>query len=142
MLWVSHLQDTSNQFLQHTRKPTASVPQAAESGTRMVFSDCSFSECCDWCLQYQTCKTVQEPALHTQVICLIEFLLFFCIQRLWPCSTRAAGQIEPIIGSSTQTEKSQPQGKWIMPETRLTMFPVLSVDQRVGISLSALETDY
>ena len=33
-----------------------------------------------------------------------------------------------------QTEKSRHAGQWIMPETRLTEFPVLSVDQRVRIS--------
>ena len=36
-------------------------------------------------------------------------------------------------------EKSQTEG--IMPETMFTAFPVLSVDPRVGISLSALEID-
>ena len=42
-----------------------------------------------------------------------------------------------------QTEISQPEGKRIMPETRITSFPALSVDPRVGISGSALETgDY
>ena len=40
-----------------------------------------------------------------------------------------------------QTEKSQPKGKWRMPETRFTEFPALSVDLRVGISQSASETD-
>ena len=40
-----------------------------------------------------------------------------------------------------QTEKSQPEGKWIMPETRLTEFLALSVDPRVGISRSASEND-
>ena len=40
-----------------------------------------------------------------------------------------------------QTEKSQPEGKRIMPETRFTEFPALSVDPRVGISQSASETD-
>ena len=40
-----------------------------------------------------------------------------------------------------QTEKSQPEGKRIMPETRFTEFPALSVDPRVGISRSASETD-
>ena len=33
-----------------------------------------------------------------------------------------------------QTEKSQPDGKWIMPETRFTEFAALSVDPKVGIS--------
>ena len=37
-------------------------------------------------------------------------------------------------------EKSQPEDKWIMPETRFTEFPALSVDPRVGTSQSALET--
>ena len=43
--------------------------------------------------------------------------------------------------SLMQTEKSQPEGKRIMPETRFTSFPALSVDPRVGISRSASETD-
>ena len=43
--------------------------------------------------------------------------------------------------SLLQTEKSQPEGKRIMPETRFTEFTTLSVDQRVGISRSAAATD-
>ena len=43
--------------------------------------------------------------------------------------------------SLMQTEKSQPEGKRIMPETKFTEFPALSVDPRVGISRSASETD-
>ena len=39
-----------------------------------------------------------------------------------------------------QTEKSQPEGKRIMPETRFTELPALSIDPRVGIYWSALET--
>ena len=39
--------------------------------------------------------------------------------------------------SPMQTEKSQPEGKGIMPERRFTEFPALSVDSRVGISRSA-----
>ena len=33
-------------------------------------------------------------------------------------------------------EKSQPEGKRIMPETRFTEFPAVSVDPRVNISRS------
>ena len=43
-----------------------------------------------------------------------------------------------------KTEKFQPEGKRdkrIMPETRFTVFPALSVDPRVGISRSAFEID-
>ena len=40
-----------------------------------------------------------------------------------------------------QTEKSQPEGKRIMLETRFTEFPALSVDPRVGISLSTSDPD-
>ena len=40
-----------------------------------------------------------------------------------------------------QTEKSQPEGTRIMPETRVQEFLALSVDPRVGISRSASETD-
>ena len=46
------------------------------------------------------------------------------------------GEIESII--SLQTEKSQPKGKWIMPEIRFTEFPALSVDPRVRVSWSAM----
>ena len=40
-----------------------------------------------------------------------------------------------------QTEKSQPEGQRIMPETRFTDFSALSVDPRVGIFPSASETN-
>ena len=40
-----------------------------------------------------------------------------------------------------QIEKSLPEGKRIMPDTRFTEFPALPVDPRVGISRSASETD-
>ena len=43
--------------------------------------------------------------------------------------------------SLMQTEKTQPEGKRIMPEIRFTEFPALSVDSRVWISRSASETD-
>ena len=43
--------------------------------------------------------------------------------------------------SPMQTEKSELEGKWIMPETRFTEFPALSVDPWVGISPSASESD-
>ena len=45
------------------------------------------------------------------------------------------------LRSLMQTEKSKPEGKRIMPETRFTDFPALSVDSRVGISRSASKTD-
>ena len=40
-----------------------------------------------------------------------------------------------------QPEKLQPQGEWILPETRFTEFPALSLDLGVRISRSASETD-
>ena len=40
-----------------------------------------------------------------------------------------------------QIEKSQPSGQRILPETRLASFPALSVNPRVGISLSAFKAD-
>ena len=43
--------------------------------------------------------------------------------------------------SAMQTEKPQPEGERIMPETRFTEFPALSVDPRVDIFRSALDTD-
>ena len=44
-------------------------------------------------------------------------------------------------GSPMQTERSQTEGNRIMPEAMFTEFSALSVDPRVGISWSALETD-
>ena len=43
--------------------------------------------------------------------------------------------------SRMQIEKSQPEGKRIMPETRFTKFQALSVDLRVWISGSAMKAD-
>ena len=43
--------------------------------------------------------------------------------------------------SPMQSEKSKPEGKLIILETRFTKFPALSIDPRVGISRSASETD-
>ena len=43
--------------------------------------------------------------------------------------------------SSMEIENSQPEGKRVMPQTRFTEFPALSVDPRVGFSRSALETN-
>ena len=43
--------------------------------------------------------------------------------------------------SLMQNEKSQLEGKWIMPETRFTEFLSLSLDLRVVISQSASETN-
>ena len=40
-----------------------------------------------------------------------------------------------------QTEKSQPEGTRIMPETRFTEYPALPIDLRVGISRSASVSD-
>ena len=42
--------------------------------------------------------------------------------------------------SPMQTEKSEPECKRIMPETRFTEFLALTVDPRIGMSQSALET--
>ena len=42
--------------------------------------------------------------------------------------------------SPMQTEKSEPGREQIMPETRFTSFPSLSVDPRGGISRSAFLT--
>ena len=40
-----------------------------------------------------------------------------------------------------QTEKSQPEDQLMLPETKFTKFPALSIDPRVGISRSASERD-
>ena len=54
-------------------------------------------------------------------------------------------QLKEINGiyyqSPMQTEKSRPDGKRIMPETRFIEFPALSFSLKVGISRSASETD-
>ena len=51
-------------------------------------------------------------------------------------------QINRIYHRSLKlTKKSQSEGKRIMPETRFIEFPALSVDVRVGFSLSASEID-
>ena len=42
-------------------------------------------------------------------------------------------QIESIIGLWCRQNKPQPEGERVMPETRFTEFPALSVDLRVGI---------
>ena len=44
--------------------------------------------------------------------------------------------------SPMQTEKSQPEGKRILPETRFNQFPALSVDSWTEIFRSASETVY
>ena len=56
-----------------------------------------------------------------------------------PCISAETNRI--YHRSSMQTEKSQPEGKRIMPETRFTDFPALSVDPRIGISWSTSETN-
>ena len=43
--------------------------------------------------------------------------------------------------SLMQTEKFQPEGKWIMQKTRFAKFLAFYVDLRVGISRSTSETD-
>ena len=43
--------------------------------------------------------------------------------------------------SLMKTEKSRSEGKRIMPETRFTEFPALSVDPKVWISRSASKTN-
>ena len=40
-----------------------------------------------------------------------------------------------------QTQKFQPEGKWIMSETRFTELPAFLVDLKVEISRSAWEDD-
>ena len=40
-----------------------------------------------------------------------------------------------------QTGKSQAKNIWIIPETRFTEFPELSIDRRAAISWSAVKTD-
>ena len=58
-----------------------------------------------------------------------------------PLVDRAVGINRIYHWSSMQTEKYQPEGKRIVPETRFTEFPALPVDPRVGISQSASKTD-
>ena len=68
---------------------------------------------------------------------------------IWYNTRRACNWIRLVLDgrnriyhrSLMQTEKSQPEGKRIMPETRFTEFPSFSVDPRVGILRSASEAD-
>ena len=43
--------------------------------------------------------------------------------------------------AGNSVEKSQPEGKQIMPKMRFTELPAVSIDPRVGISRSASEAD-
>ena len=46
-----------------------------------------------------------------------------------------------LKGPLNPKQPTQPEGKRVMPETRFTEFPALSVDPRVGFSRYASETD-
>ena len=77
----------------------------------------------------------------------LDFLLYtFAGYSNYHCSMMIitgalSGRINRIYHRSPmQTEKFHPEGKRIMPETRFTEFPALSVDSRVWISQSASET--
>ena len=48
---------------------------------------------------------------------------------------------ESNIGLHCRQRNTNPRVNGLMPETRFTEFPALSVDPRVGISRSASETD-
>ena len=61
--------------------------------------------------------------------------LFKCSVTIGPTSTGGINGIKHR--SLMQTDKFQPEGKRIMPETR---FPAFSIDPRVGISRSASES--
>ena len=66
----------------------------------------------------------------------------FLISLVDILESNSVRQINRIYHRSlVQTEKSQPEGKLIMPETRFTEFPALSFDPMVGISRSTSETD-
>ena len=43
--------------------------------------------------------------------------------------------------TSMQIKKSQPEGKRLIPETKITEFPAFSFDPRVGISRFESEID-
>ena len=45
--------------------------------------------------------------------------------------------LKKTTNQPTQAQKPQPEGKWIMPETRFTEFLALSVDPRIRIVQSA-----
>ena len=66
--------------------------------------------------------------------CLISSHLVH-LYPLLVCVWGGGGQINRICHwSPMQIEKSQLEGKWIMPETRFTEFPALSMSPRVWIS--------
>ena len=76
-----------------------------------------------------------------------ETRLYVRLKRLPPPqielgTDRSANEINRIFHRfMVQTEKSQPRGERIMPETKFTEFPALSIDPRVGISQPASETN-
>ena len=95
-------------------------------------------------------RNVQELLIVTKVVVELCFYDKFTVNNisvvskrcLRLCSSLTRHEITRICHwSLMQTEKSQPEGKRIMAETRFTEFPALSVDPRVGISWSAPETD-
>ena len=93
--------------------------------------------------------------MHSVLICfpIVSINRRFFLQRIrysehWRATDRTAwanclfhvffvGKIESNIGLRFRQRKD----KRIMPETRFTEFPALSVDPRVGISRSVSETD-
>ena len=75
----------------------------------------------------ETLQSSDSARLHVRTVLIRSALIGLIINR--------------IYRSSMKTEKSQPEGQRIMPETRFTEFPALSVDQRVGTSRSASKTD-
>ena len=82
---------------------------------------------------------VNEPSVFEQlkVYCSSEFFMKRTrVGRMKICSNnRNYEKVNRIYHrSSMHTEKSQSECKWIMPETRFTEVPALSVDPRVGIS--------
>ena len=81
--------------------------------------------------------------LSMSVLSLIGYVEFDALNYFlsciyWKIPTDNRGMIIRIFHRSPmQTEKSQPEGKRMMPETMYTEFPALSIDPMVGISPSA-----
>ena len=64
------------------------------------------------------------------------------MKALKQCWTKRDSEVyRPYHRYPMQTEESQPNVKRITPDTRFTEFPTLSVDPRLGISLSESESD-
>ena len=80
----------------------------------------------------QTSVCTLHCALFT-VYCFC-LLCFFAVRHIQIIVCRVLSTVTIRIYHRSPMQKSHPKGKRIMPETRFTDFPALSVDPRAGLS--------